>query len=91
MDQCAVCGGTDIIFGQSHRNLTYHNDDTYHTECLIRMLGGTVPKYIVVYVNSAKSYLCKLYGDHYEVEAEGNSTALKKLADALNGESGGMQ
>lgn len=41
--------------------------------------------YIVVYVNSAKSYLCKSYGDHYEVEAEGESSALQRLATQLNG------
>lgn len=41
--------------------------------------------YIVVWVNSAKSLLCKSYGDHYEVEAEGQQEALKKLANQLNG------
>lgn len=41
-------------------------------------------KYIVVYVNAGKSYLCKLYGDHYEVEAEGDASALKRLAESLN-------
>lgn len=90
MDQCPVCGGTDVIFGQSHRNLTRHNDDIYHTEHLIEMLGGTMaknPQYVVVYQGTSKSLLCKWYGDHYEVEAEGISSALQKLANALNGES----
>ena len=41
----------------------------------------------VVYVSSGLSYLCKWYGDHYEVEAEGKeSGALKLIAAQLNGE-----
>lgn len=44
-----------------------------------------MPPYAVVYVNSAKSYLCKWFGDHYEVEAEGENSALQRLATQLNG------
>lgn len=42
-------------------------------------------KYIVVWVNSGKSLLCKRYGDHYEVEAEGQHTPLLRMANELNG------
>jgi hypothetical protein len=43
-------------------------------------------QWVVVFVSSSKAHLCKWYGDHYEVEAEGTSTsALKRIADELNG------
>ena len=43
-----------------------------------------MPKWIVVYKSGSTSYLCKLYGEHYEIEAEGGSTAIAKLAKELN-------
>jgi hypothetical protein len=40
-NSCPWCQGTDIVFGVSPRNLTRHiDDDVYHTECLVTMLGG---------------------------------------------------
>lgn len=42
-------------------------------------------KWIVVWVDSSTSYLCKRYSDHYEVEATAtNAGQLKKIADELN-------
>ena len=42
-------------------------------------------KWIVVYLSGSVSYLCKWYGQHYEVEAEGTSMAsLQRIADELN-------
>lgn len=42
-------------------------------------------RWIVVFVHSSLAYLCKRVGDHYEMEAEGQSTsALKRIADQLN-------
>lgn len=84
-DKCPACGGTDVIFGQSPRNLVVHNDYTYHTKCLIEMLGGGPPKYVRVYKDSAVSYLCRWVNDHYEIEASGNSSSIQKLVDKLNG------
>lgn len=87
-DKCPACGGYDIVFGESMRNLTRHNDNTYHTECLIDSLGGGLPMYISVYKAGSNSYLCKKYGDHYEIEAEGGSSAIKKLVVELNEKQG---
>lgn len=43
-------------------------------------------KYVVVYKDTTTSFLCKWYGDHYEIEASGNTGALQRLADELNGD-----
>lgn len=43
-------------------------------------------KWAVVYKDTATSWLVKWYGDHYEVEASGETNALQKIADELNGE-----
>ncbi len=84
-DRCPMCGGSDVVFGESLRRLSRHSDYVYHTECLIEMLGGMLmEEYISVYKAGSTSYLCKRYGDHYEIEAEGGSSAIKELADKLN-------
>lgn len=41
-------------------------------------------KWVVVYLDAKTSYLAKWYGDHYEVEAFGDSESLKRLAGELN-------
>lgn len=42
-------------------------------------------QYAVVYVDEGLSYLCKWYGDHYEVVAQHKSSnSLKDLATVLN-------
>lgn len=41
-------------------------------------------EYISVYKAGSTSYLCKRYGDHYEIEAEGGSSTIKELVDKLN-------
>ena len=45
-----------------------------------------MPKYIVVYINVGKSYLAKWIsgGKIYESVAEGDTQALKRLAEELN-------
>lgn len=45
-----------------------------------------MPKYVVVYINAGKSYLCKWIsgGKIYESVAEGETNALKRLAEELN-------
>lgn len=45
-------------------------------------------KYVVVYVDGSSSYLAKWIpgGKIYETVAKGDTAALRKLADELNGE-----
>lgn len=45
-----------------------------------------MPKYVVVYINSGRSYLCVWItgGKIYESVAEGETSALKRLAEELN-------
>jgi hypothetical protein len=45
-----------------------------------------MPKWITVYKGGSTSYLCKWYGDHYEIEGEGPSSSIKDIADRLNRE-----